>query len=240
MTIPYLTDCRRWAAVRLAPDGCCPPRFLQRFGFSSSESSPSPVRFSGFRDPSAISTLSARHPRLSSATSQRSANAASAPSRVLGRRGFVLHSVTRFLRPRVISTIRGSESLCSLTVQGSPLSARFYGALGFFRLQSNSASRGKTRCLLVSHPAPVRFVTSSDFGTRFFVPARPSPRTHLAGSLFAMYTSSASCFLQTRHLCRCPCLVGVVLPSGNGGPSCSRLRLERRPVRHARHTSGRR
>ena len=30
-----------------------------------------------------------------------------------------------------------------------------------------------------------------------------------------------------------PC---VVLPSGNGGSSCPRLRLERRPVRHARHT----
>ena len=66
--------------------------------------------------------------------------------------------------------------------------------------------------------------------------ARPPPQHHLADSLFATYTGSASCFLRTHHFWLCPCLVGVVLPSGNGGLGCPRLRLKRRPVRHARHT----
>ena len=59
----------------------------------------------------------------------------------------------------------------------------------------------------------------------------PSSRCHLAGSLFATYMGSASCFLQTPHFWQCPCPVGVVLPSGHGGL------LLLRAVRHAGHTS---
>ena len=65
------------------------------------------------------------------------------------------------------------------------------------RPQSSRASRGKTRALLVSRPASAPFGSGkSDIGARSLTPARPPPGTHLAGSLFATYTSSASCFLQ--------------------------------------------
>jgi hypothetical protein len=135
------------------------------------------------------------------------------------RRGFVLHTVTRLHWPRVLSTTRGSATLCSLPVQGSPFPGRFYGARGNFVLQSSSASRGKAHHLLVSRPASACFGLWSDIGTRSAVSARPPPHTHIAGSLFATYTSSASCFLRTSHLWKCPCLVGVVLPSDHGATS---------------------
>jgi len=137
----------------------------------------------------------------------------------LSRRGFILHTVTRLHRPRVISTTRESATLCPFPVQGSPLPGRFYGARGNFVLQSRSASRGKAHHLLVSRPASACFGLRSDIGTRSAVSARPTPHTHIAGSLFATYTSSASYFLQTPHLWQCPCLVGVVFPSDHGGTS---------------------
>ena len=147
------------------------------------------------------------------------------------RRGFLLHAVTRLHWPRVISTTRGSATLCPLTVQGPPLPARFYGARGNFVLQDRSASRGKTHHLLVSRPASACFGFRSDIGTRSNTPARPPPHTHIAGSLFATYTSSASCFLQTSHLWKCPCLVGC-------RPSVRpRWTVSFRLVCHARRTS---
>jgi hypothetical protein len=182
------------------------------------------------RLPSAISTLYRCHPRLSSAISRIPVSAPGAwvfpgPRRshrikcvinrpqasgslfdearrslFPSRRGFILHTVTRLLRPRVFSTTRGSATLCSLPVQGSPFPSWFYGARGNFVLQSRSASRGKTRHLSVSRPASVRFGFRSNIGTRSARSACPSTHTHLAGSLFATYTDSASCFLQTSHL----------------------------------------
>ncbi len=78
------------------------------------------------------------------------------------------------------------------------------------RHQSSRASRGKTRALLVSRPASAPFGScKSDIGARSLTPARPPPGTHLAGSLFATYTSPASCFLQAAHYWTHPCLVGV-------------------------------
>ena len=119
---------------------------------------------------------------------------------------------------------------------GFSSSIRFAVVGGNLQRQDRRASLGKTHHLTVCRPASCRF-GSPDIRSRSITPARPPPQHHIAGSLFATYTASASCFLQTHHLWTCPCLVGVVLPSGNGGPSCPRLRLERRPVRHARHTS---
>ncbi len=84
--------------------------------------------------------------------------------------------------------------------------------------QEQRASRGKTHDLPVCRPASVHFgCCQSDIGTRLSTSARPPPRTHLAGSLFATYTGSASCFLQTAHCWTSPCLVGVPLPSDHGG-----------------------
>lgn len=82
--------------------------------------------------------------------------------------------------------------------------------------QYRRASPGKTHHLPISRPASCQF-SSPDIRSRVVRTARPHPQHHTAGSLFATYTGSASCFLQTFHFWICPCLVGVVLPSGNGG-----------------------
>ena len=119
---------------------------------------------------------------------------------------------------------------------GVSSSIRFSVVSGNLRRQDRRASLGKTHHLPASRPASCRF-NSPDIRPHLVTSARPPPQHHIAGSLFATYPGSASCFLQTSHLWQCPCLVGVVLPSGNGGPYCPRLRLELRPVRHARHTS---
>lgn len=175
-------------------------RLLQRFGLPRSTIAIPYLGFLASVTLSSVSALSCSPPRLSSATSRPSADAAASPSRILGRRGFILRTVARLHRPRVFSRIRGSATLCSLTAKVSPFTTRFYGALGTIRLQSSSASRGKARSLLVSRPASVCFGACPDFGARSVTTARPPLHTHLAGSLFATYTSSASCFLQTHHL----------------------------------------
>ena len=77
---------------------------------------------------------------------------------------------------------------------------------------------------------------SPDMWSRSPMPARPSPQRHIAGLLFATYLGSTSYYLRTSHFWSCPCLVGIVLPSGNGARFTSRLRLEGQQVRHARRT----
>lgn len=134
----------------------------------------------------------------------------------------------RFIGPESSATNRGSATLCSFPVGGSPFTGRLYGPIGNLQVHSGRASRGKTHHLLVCRPAPVRF-GMSDIGTRLVSSARPPRRAHLAGSLFATYTISASCFLRTSHYWRCPCHVGVVLPSDT-------VDFQSGDVCHARHT----
>ena len=85
---------------------------------------------------------------------------------------------------------------------------------------SNTRAGGLPWVRRTPSPYPVQLHVSSiipDIRSRSLTPARPSPQRHIAGSLFATYTNSASCFLRTPCFQMCPCLVGVVLPSGNGG-----------------------
>ena len=137
-------------------------------------------------------------------------------------------------RPCLFGTPRESATLCPSSLRDLLVDSVFC-RLRQPRRQDRRVSLGKTHHLPISRPASCRF-SSPDIRPRLVTSARPPPQHHLAGSLFATYTGSASGFLQTPRLRQCPCLVGVVLPSGNGGPKCPRLRLERRPVRHARHT----
>ena len=74
----------------------------------------------------------------------------------------------------------------------------FYGTSGNSQCQSRRASLGKTHHLPISRPASHRF-DSPDIGSRLVTSARPPPQRHIAGSLFATYMGSASCFLQTLH-----------------------------------------
>ena len=124
-------------------------------------------------------------------------------------------------RPCVLGTTRESATLCPFSLRGL-LVESVCCRLWQHQQQNRRASLGKTHHLPISRPASCRF-GSPDIRSRLITPARPPPQHHIAGSLFATYTGSASCFLQTPHLWQCPCLVGVVLPSGNGGPKCSRL-----------------
>jgi hypothetical protein len=134
-----------------------------------------------------------------------------------------------FSPPRCYQRFIGPESLV-LSVNlppsapprfGVSSSSRFAVVAGNRRRQDRRASLGKTHHLPISRPASCQ-VSAPDIRPRLVTSARPPPQHHLAGSLFATYTGSASCFLPTPHCWRCPCLVGVVLPSGHGGPSCSR------------------
>ena len=137
-------------------------------------------------------------------------------------------------RPCLFGTPRESATLCPSSLRDLLVDSVFC-RLWQHQRQDRRASLGKTHHLPISRPASCQ-VGSPDIRPRLVTSARPPSQHHLAGSLFATYTGSASCFLQTSRFRQCPCLVGVVLPSGNGGPKCPRLRLERRPVRHARYT----
>ncbi len=72
----------------------------------------------------------------------------------------------------------------------------FSAVAGNLRRQSRRASLGKTHHLPISRPASCRF-GSPDIRSRLVTSTRPPPQHHIAGSLFATYTGSASCFLQT-------------------------------------------
>jgi hypothetical protein len=74
------------------------------------------------------------------------------------------------------------------------------------RRQDRRASLGKAYDLPTCRPATHRFDTP-DIGPRLFASARPSPRCHLTGSLYATYAGSTSCFLPTRcfHPTQLPC-----------------------------------
>ena len=133
-----------------------------------------------------------------------------------GPRGFLLRAVTRLLRPRLISTVRRSATLSPLAASGSPLRLGFMTPLLRHRRQSSRASLGKAHRLPTCRPVSRR-VDMPDIGSRSLTPARPSPQRHIAGSLFATYAGSTSCFLPTQPLSACSCPVGVALPSGNGG-----------------------
>ncbi len=72
-----------------------------------------------------------------------------------------------------------------------------------FQRQVRRASLGKTHHLPISRPTSLRF-GPPDIRPRSLTPARPPPRCHIVGSLFATYMGSASCFLRTAHFWNLP------------------------------------
>jgi hypothetical protein len=123
-----------------------------------------------------------------------------------GPRGFLLRTVARLLRPRILSTTRGSATLCPLPALVHTSSVRFSSPFRRPRRQNRRASLGKAYDLPTCRPATPGF-ESPDIGPRLFASARPSPPGHLAGSLYATYAGSTSCFLPTRcfHPTQLPC-----------------------------------
>ena len=117
-----------------------------------------PFRLLAPSAPSSVSAPSRCPPRLSSTTSHPRLTLSGVRGVCPGPGGFVLHTVTRLHRPPLLSTTRGSATLCLLPGQGSPFPGWLVGTLGNLEPQSRSASQGKARHLLVSRPASVRFV----------------------------------------------------------------------------------
>jgi len=75
---------------------------------------------------------------------------------------------------------------------------RFSNVYCSFQRQVRRASLGKTHHLPISRPTSLRF-GPPDIRSCSLTPARPPPRCHIVGSLFATYMGSASCFLRTAH-----------------------------------------
>ena len=117
-------------------------------------------------------------------------------------------------RPCVLGTTRESATLCPYSLRDLLVDSVFY-RLWQHQRQDRRASLGKTHHLTICRPASCRF-SSPDIRSRLVTSARPPPQHHLADSLFATYTGSASCFLQATHCWTSPCLVGVPLPSDDG------------------------
>jgi hypothetical protein len=138
------------------------------------------------------------HYRFSSTASHAPAASLGHPGFFPGCQGFILRSVTRHLRPSLISTIRESATLWPLPASGSPNRVRFSETYRSIQFQARRASLGKTQYLPIYRPTSLRF-GSPDIRSRSPTPARPPPLCHIVGSLFATYTGSASCFLQTAH-----------------------------------------
>jgi hypothetical protein len=86
---------------------------------------------------------------------------------------------------------------------GSPYRARSSNVHCSLQRQARRASLGKTHHLPISRPTSLRF-GPPDIRSRSLTPARPPPRCHIVGSLFATYMGSASCFLRTAHFWNLP------------------------------------
>ena len=103
-----------------------------------------------------------------------------------GRQGFVLHAVTRLLRPCFISTVYGSATLCPSPLRG------LLGRQGFMAPSTASGVRPVALPWVrrTASPDAVQLHAkeiSPDIWSRSYMPARPSPHRHIAGLLFATY-----------------------------------------------------
>jgi len=209
---------------RIAPD-------LRDFPLVSSTTLALPIWFTGPFPFHAVSTLPGRHPYLSSASSHSPMTLLNCPRLLAGSSGF---SPPHCFQASQALSLQYYTQICHplpLSQSGSlPSRVRFMTSPRNFGVRTGGFPRVRSHRLPISRPTSPRF-GPPDTRTRSHTPARPPPRSHLVGLLFATYMGSASCFLQTPHLWVCPCPVGVVLPSGNGG-----LLLLRR-LRHAGRTS---
>ena len=147
------------------------------------------------------------------------------------------------LKPRVLSTTRESVTLSRRLALGSPL--RFGLNHAHWQLANDPGIRASPGKVTLPHRMPSSFTSvwlclqiSGLAHSRLLVPPHQG---HIAGLLFATYTVSTSCFLQTPGYPRYPCLVGVALPSERRAVFFSFRAFRRKSaVRHAGRTSGRR
>jgi len=123
-------------------------------------------------------------------------------------------SRTPFLVVRVLSStllpgFSGPESSLlpvDLPPSAPPLRVLLVG-IGFLTSVAafNVSSGGLPWVRRTTSPYPVQLhFGSPDIRSRSPMPARPPPRCHIVGSLFATYMGSASCFLRTPHFWNLP------------------------------------
>jgi len=144
-----------------------------------------------------VSALSGRQPYLSSAASHN-------PVRSLDRPDFHFRS-SGFSPPHCYQasqalSLQYYPQIChplSLPRLGSlPTRLSFMASPKTIKARTGGLPRVRSHRLPISRPTSPRF-GSPDIRTRSATPARPPPRSHIVGSLFATYMGSASCFLQT-------------------------------------------
>ena len=116
-----------------------------------------------------------------------------------GRQGFILHAVTRLLRPCFISTVYESATLCPSPLRGLLRRQSFMTPSTAFGVRSVGlpwVRRTASPDTVQLHAKEI----SPDIWSRSYRPARPSPHRHIAGLLFVTYLGSTSYYLRTRHL----------------------------------------
>ena len=165
-----------------------------------------------------------------------------------GRRGFLLRAVTRLLRPRVISTTCRSAALCSLRSGAPPASALLACSVRFstppwqrFLKQSRRVSLGKalqpphipSACISVRF-AGYWISPIHDCSILSPIPFRRFAVRYVRRFYLMVPMGTPS---PTRRFCSRSCLVGVVLPSGNGGQFYFRCYTSEHQLQcRARHT----
>ncbi len=144
-----------------------------------------------------MSALPGRQPYLSSAASHNPVTSLSCPHPMTGSSGFSpphCYQASQALSPQYYPQICHP---LPLSQSGSlPSRVRFMTPPRIFGVRTGGFPRVRPHRLPISRPTSPRF-GSPDIRTRSRTSARPPPRSHLVGSLFATYMGSASCFLQT-------------------------------------------
>jgi hypothetical protein len=175
---------------RIAPD-------LRDFPLVSCTALALPIWFTGPFPFHTVSTLPGRHPYLSSASSHNPVTFLDCPSLIAGSSGFsppLCYQASQALSPQYYTQICHPLSLSQLGFL--PSRVGFMTPPETFGARTGGLPRVRSHRLPISRPTSPRF-GSPDIRTRSGTPARPPPRSHLVGSLFATYMGSASCFLQT-------------------------------------------
>ena len=156
-----------------------------------------PIWFTGPFPFHSVSTPPGCHSYLSSASSHNPVTLLGCPRLMPGSSGFSpppCYQASQALSPQYYTQICHP---LPLSQSGSlPSRVRFMTPPETIGARTGGLPRVRSHRLPISRPTSPRF-GSPDIRTRSRTPARPPPRSHLVGSLFATYIGSASCFLQT-------------------------------------------
>ena len=137
-------------------------------------------------------------------------------------------------RPCVLGITREYATLCPSSLRGR-LVESVCCRLWQHPQQGRRASLGPTRHLPIARPASCR-VGSPDIRSRSLKTARPPHQHHIAGSLFATYTVLPHASFGHPISGNALALLASSFRPVTADHNVPDSHLERRPVRHARHT----